>query len=180
MTEKTYMAGFGGQGIISMGQAWVYAAMKEGLQVTFFPFYGAEKRGGVARASVIVSDAEIASPLVTKAHSVVVMSADSLESGEAVAAPGAVLLVNSDLVKKAPSRGDLRVVKIPCNSLAEEIGDVKIANMVMMGALAEATGALKLAEIDKVFEHFFPPAKRSFIPMNVKAIQAGQAAARKG
>jgi len=178
MIEKTFMAGFGGQGIISMGQAWIYAAMKEGLEVTFFPFYGAEKRGGVARASVIVSDAEIASPLVTKAHSVVVMSADSLDIGEAVAAPKALLLVNSDLVKAESGRSDLRVLRIPCNSLAEEIGDVKIANMVMMGALAEATGALNLGGIAVVFEHFFPPAKRSFIPMNVRAVEAGRKAAR--
>ncbi|HUX37874.1 MAG TPA: 2-oxoacid:acceptor oxidoreductase family protein [Rectinemataceae bacterium] len=179
MIEKTFMAGFGGQGIISMGQAWIYAAMKEGLEVTFFPFYGAEKRGGVARASVIVSDTQIASPLVTKAHSVVVMSADSLAIGEAVAAPKSLLLVNSDLVKTESARKDLRVLRIPCNSLAEEIGDVKIANMVMMGALAEATGALKLATIEKVFESFFPPSKRSFIPMNLKAIEAGRLAARK-
>ena len=178
MIEKTFMAGFGGQGIISMGQAWVYAAMKEGLEVTFFPFYGAEKRGGVARASVVVSDLEIASPLVTSAHSVVVMSADSLAIGEAVCAPKALLLVNSDLVKSEPERKDLRLVRIPCNSLAEEIGDVKIANMVMMGALAEATGALKLDTIQKVFESFFPPAKHSFIPMNLRAIEAGRKAAR--
>ena len=178
MTEKTFMAGFGGQGIISMGQAWIYAAMKEGLEVTFFPFYGAEKRGGVARASVIVSDNEIASPLVTKAHSVVVMSSDSLAIGEAVAAPNALLLVNADLVKAAPARADIRLLRIPCNSLAEEIGDVKIANMVMMGALAEATGALKLDTIAKVFESFFPPSKHSFIPKNLQAVEAGRRAAR--
>ncbi|MDA8408838.1 MAG: 2-oxoacid:acceptor oxidoreductase family protein [Treponema sp.] len=178
MTEKTFMAGFGGQGIISMGQAWIYAAMKEGLEVTFFPFYGAEKRGGVARASVIVSDHEIASPLVTKAHSVVVMSSDSLAIGEAVAGPKALLLVNSDLVKASPARSDIRVLRIPCNSLAEKIGDVKIANMVMMGALAEATGALKLDTIAKVFESFFPPSKHSFIPKNLQAVEAGRRAAR--
>lgn len=179
MTEKTFMAGFGGQGIISLGQAWVYAAMKEGLEVTFFPFYGAEKRGGVARASVVVSDAEIASPLVTSADSVVVMSADSLSIGEEVAAPKALLLVNSDLVKGEPARKDLRLLRVPCNSLAESIGDVKIANMVMMGALAEATGALKLATIQKVFESFFPKSKHSFIPLNLKAIELGREAARK-
>ena len=66
MTEKTYMAGFGGQGVISLGQMWVYCAMKEGLKVTFFPFYGAEKRGGIARASVIVADHEIDSPIVAR------------------------------------------------------------------------------------------------------------------
>jgi 2-oxoglutarate ferredoxin oxidoreductase subunit gamma len=78
MTEKSFFAGFGGQGIISLGQIWVYCAMEEGKNVTFFPFYGAEKRGGIARAGVVVSDEEIASPLVTTADSVLVMNMDSL------------------------------------------------------------------------------------------------------
>ncbi|MEI6389019.1 MAG: 2-oxoacid:acceptor oxidoreductase family protein [Spirochaetota bacterium] len=179
MTEKTFMAGFGGQGIISMGQTWVYAAMKEGLEVTFFPFYGAEKRGGIARASVIVSSTEIASPLVTQAHSVVVMSADSLVIGEEVAAPGAFLLLNSDLVKTVNVRSDLRVIRIPCNSIAGKIGDIRIANMVMMGALAEATGALQLAHLEAVLKTFFPPNKHSFIALNIAAVESGREALRK-
>jgi 2-oxoglutarate ferredoxin oxidoreductase subunit gamma len=178
MTEKTFMAGFGGQGIISMGQAWVYAAMKEGLQVTFFPFYGAEKRGGIARASVIVSGEDIASPLVTKAHSVVVMSADSLAIGEEVAGPNALLLINSDLVKAGHEREDIRVIRVPCNSIAEKIGDVRIANMVMMGALAEATKAVKLDHLEAVLQSYFPKSKHGLIPMNIAAVEAGRAAAR--
>ena len=179
MTEKTFMAGFGGQGIISMGQTWVYAAMKEGLEVTFFPFYGAEKRGGIARASVIVSNDEIASPLVTQAHSVVVMSADSLDIGEEVAAPDALLLLNSDLVKAGHERADLRVIRIPCNSIATKIGDLRIANMVMMGALAEATGALELAHLEVVLKSYFPKSKHGLIPMNIAAVEAGREAVRK-
>jgi len=178
MTEKTFMAGFGGQGIISMGQAWVYAAMKEGLEVTFFPFYGAEKRGGIARASVIVSDGDIASPLVTRANSVIVMSADSLAIGEEVAGPNALLLINSDLVKSEHERSDIRVLRIPCNSIAEKIGDLRIANMVMMGALAEATGAIKLHDFKTVLESYFPKNKQGLIPMNLAAVEAGRAAAK--
>ena len=105
MTEKTFMAGFGGQGIISLGQLWVYCAMKEGLEVTFFPFYGAEKRGGIARASVVVSSSEIASPLVTSPDSCVVMNEDSLPICEGIARPGALMLVNSSLVKSEAARG---------------------------------------------------------------------------
>ncbi len=176
MTEKTFMAGFGGQGIISLGQLWVYCGMKEGLEVTFFPFYGAEKRGGVARASVIVSSSEIASPLVTVPDSCVVMNTDSLPICESMAKPGAVFLVNSSLVKTKPSRGDLRVIEVPCNDLAETIGDGKIANMVMMGALSRATGAVKLDRLEAVLKAFFPVSKHDFIPLNVKAIEAGRKA----
>jgi 2-oxoglutarate ferredoxin oxidoreductase subunit gamma len=176
MTEKTFMAGFGGQGIISLGQLWVYCAMKEGLEVTFFPFYGAEKRGGIARASVVVSSQEIASPLVTAPDSCVVMNPDSLPICEGMAKPGATFLINSSLVRERPSRKDLKVVDVACGELAEEIGDGKIANMVMMGALSKATGAVALDKLEAVLESFFPESKRKFIPLNVKAIEAGRRA----
>jgi 2-oxoglutarate ferredoxin oxidoreductase subunit gamma len=176
MTEKTFMAGFGGQGIISLGQLWVYCGMKEGLQVTFFPFYGAEKRGGIARASVIVSDSEIASPLVTTPDSAIVMNMDSLPLCEEMVKKGGTLLVNSTLVKTKPKRTDLKVVNIPCNELAEGIGDVKIANMVMMGALSRLTGAVKLDKLEVVLKSFFPESKHKFIPMNMQAIEAGMKA----
>jgi 2-oxoglutarate ferredoxin oxidoreductase subunit gamma len=175
MKEKTFMAGFGGQGVISLGQMWVYCAMKEGLQVTFFPFYGAEKRGGIARASVIVSDKEIASPIVTRADSVVVMSQDSASIAEQLCKEGGIILINSSLVKKDPNRPDCTFVHVPCNEIAEKIGDVRIANMVMMGALSRATGAVKLDSLDAVLHTFFPPAKHNLIEMNVKAVEAGRA-----
>jgi 2-oxoglutarate ferredoxin oxidoreductase subunit gamma len=176
MTEKTFMAGFGGQGIISLGQLWVYCGMKEGLEVTFFPFYGAEKRGGIARASVIVSDTEIASPLVTTPDSAIVMNPDSLPLCEEIVKKGGTLLVNSTLVKTQPKRTDLKVVRIPCNEIAESIGDVKIANMVMMGALSRLTGAVKLDKLEAVLKTFFPESKHKFIPMNMQAIEAGMKA----
>lgn len=174
MKEKTFMAGFGGQGIISMGQVWVYCAMKEGLEVTFFPFYGAEKRGGIARASVIVSDGRIASPLVTQADSVVVMNQDSLDIALASARPGAVVLVNSSLVRRDPERTNILLVRVPCNEIAIRMGDVRIANMVMMGALASATGALTLDHMESEFRSFFPAAKHHLIDINIAAVMAGQ------
>lgn len=173
MTEKTFIAGFGGQGVISLGQLWVYLGMKEGLKVTFFPFYGAEKRGGVARASVIVSTDEIASPLVTTSDSAVVMNLDSLPICEETVKPGGYLLVNSSLVKVEPKRTDLKVIKIPCNELAEKIGDAKIANMVMMGALAKVTGAIKMDKLESVLKTFFPESKHRFLPSNLAAVKAG-------
>jgi 2-oxoglutarate ferredoxin oxidoreductase subunit gamma len=173
MTEKSFFAGFGGQGIVSLGQIWVYCAMKEGKNVTFFPFYGAEKRGGVARASVIVSDDEIASPLVTVPDSALVMNADSLPICEDILKPGGILLVNSSLVREEPGRSDIRAVKIEASALAEKIGNVRFANMVALGAMAKLTGALALSEIEGILKNFFSPDKHRFIPMNVEAIKAG-------
>lgn len=176
MTEKTFMAGFGGQGIISLGQLWVYCAMKEGLKVTFFPFYGAEKRGGIARASVIVSSEEITSPLVTSADSVIVMNQDSVEMGEKICKKGGVILVNSSLVKTDPARPDTSIVHVPCNDIALKLGDVRVANMVMMGALSKVTGAVKLDTLEHVLKSFFPASKHAFINLNVAAVEAGKQA----
>jgi len=173
MTEKSLFAGFGGQGIISLGQVWVYFAMKEGKNVTFFPFYGAEKRGGIARASVIISDEEIASPLVTTPDSVLVMNSDSLPLCEGILKSGGLMLINSTLVKEAPKRKDIKIARVEASGLAEKIGDIRIANMVALGALARLTGALSLSDTDAILKKFFPPDKHHFVPMNTEAIKAG-------
>jgi 2-oxoglutarate ferredoxin oxidoreductase subunit gamma len=173
MTEKSFFAGFGGQGIVSMGQIWVFFAMKEGKNVTFFPFYGAEKRGGIARASVIVSDEEIASPLVTTPDSVLVMHSDSLPLCEGILKTGGLMLINSTLVKECPRRNDITVVNVEATGLAEKIGQIRFANMVALGALARITGALKLKDTEAILKNFFPPDKHRFISMNTEAIQAG-------
>jgi 2-oxoglutarate ferredoxin oxidoreductase subunit gamma len=173
MTEKSFFAGFGGQGIVSMGQLWVYFAMQEGKNVTFFPFYGAEKRGGIARAGVIVSDEEIASPLVTYPDSALVMNADSLPLCEKMVKNGGLLLINSTLAKETPSRSGLKVVKIEATGIAEQIGNARFANMVALGAMAKLTGALRLNDIEGVLRNFFPPDKHQFVPLNAQAIQSG-------
>ena len=173
MTEKSFFAGFGGQGIVSLGQLWVYFAMKEGKNVTFFPFYGAEKRGGIARASVIVSNEEIASPLVTMPDSALVMNMDSLPLCEKIVKDGGLLVLNSTLVKEEPRRNGLKIVKIEASGIAEQIGNVRFANMVALGAMAKLTKALILTDIEGILMKFFPPGKHQFIEMNMKAIQSG-------
>ena len=173
MIEKSLFAGFGGQGIISLGQIWVYFAMQEGKNVTFFPFYGAEKRGGIARASVIISDEEIASPLVTTPDSVLVMNSDSLPICEGILKPGGLMVINSTLVKEEPKRKDIKTVKVEAQGIAEKIGDARIANMVALGALARLTGALSLTDTEAILKKFFSSDKHKFIPMNVEAIRAG-------
>jgi 2-oxoglutarate ferredoxin oxidoreductase subunit gamma len=173
MTEKSFFAGFGGQGIVSLGQIWVYCAMKEGKNVTFFPFYGAEKRGGIARAGVIVSDGEIASPLVTVPDSALVMNSDSLPLCEGLLKSGGLLVINSTLVKEDPKRSDIKTVKIEATGLAEQIGNARFANMVALGVMARLTGALSITDIEGILKNFFSPDKHKFIPKNVEAIQAG-------
>jgi 2-oxoglutarate ferredoxin oxidoreductase subunit gamma len=147
--------------------------MKEGKNVTFFPFYGAEKRGGIARAGVIVSDEEIASPLVSAPDSALVMNPDSLPLCEGILRSGGLLVINTSLVKEEPKRSDIRVAKIEASGLAEKIGNIRFANMVAMGAVAKLTGVLALTGIEGILKNFFPADKHKFVPKNVEAIQAG-------
>ena len=180
MTEKSFIAGFGGQGVVSFGRFWVECAMEEGLEVSFFPFYGAEKRGGISRASLIVSTEEIASPLVVRADSAVVMDENSLAVGEEILEPGGLLIINSSLVRSAPSRRDIRAVSVPATKLAEELGDGRAANAVMLGALAELTGAIKLSALTQALSSLFGESKPKLIALNATAVAAGRKAARAG
>jgi 2-oxoglutarate ferredoxin oxidoreductase subunit gamma len=173
MMEKSFFAGFGGQGIISLGQIWGYCAMQEGKNVTCFPFYGAEKRGGVARTSVIVSNEEIASPLVTVPDSVLVMNPDSLPLCEGILKRGGLMLINASLVQESPRRKDIQVVRIEAQHKAEQLGNSRFANMVALGALAKLTGALGLRNLEAILKKFFPPDKHRFIPLNVEAVRIG-------
>jgi len=173
MTEKSLFAGFGGQGIVSMGQIWVYCAMYEGKNVTYFPFYGAEKRGGIARAGVIVSDEEIASPLVTTPDSVVVMNSDSLPLCEDILKKDGLMVINTSLVKEKTKRADVKIVKIEATGIAERIGNSRFANMVVLGAMAKLTGAFSLDHVEEILRNFFSEDKHQFIPLNVQAIKSG-------
>jgi 2-oxoglutarate ferredoxin oxidoreductase subunit gamma len=177
MTVKSFFAGFGGQGIVSLGQIWAYLAMRQGRKVSFFPSYGAEKRGGHSQAGVVVSDEEIASPLVTSPDSVLVMDSASLELGEKSLKQGGILLINSSLVKTQPKRKDIRVVMLDLQNIAQKLGNARFANMVALGAMARLTGAFMLKNIDTILAKFFPPEKHQYIPGNVRAIEAGWNAA---
>jgi 2-oxoglutarate ferredoxin oxidoreductase subunit gamma len=174
MQEKTFFTGFGGQGIILLGQIWAFCAMQEGKKVTFFPFYGAEKRGGIAQANVIISDSEIASPIVSKADSVVVMDQSGMQIAENKVRAGGVMLLNTSLITKLPTRDDITIVKIPAFDIAKKIGNDKASNMVMLGALAVLTKAVTLINLKTTLAEFFPESKHNLIPLNVQAIIAGQ------
>ena len=177
MTEKSFFAGFGGQGIISLGQIWAYCGMKEGKNVSFFPAYGAEKRGGIAQANVVVSNGEIASPLVHKADSAIAMSQESLPACERALKPHGLLLTNSNLVTVQSVRAGIRLVELPLLDIAHKIGGVRFANMAALGALAKLTGALALNKVETILQTYFHRDKHDLLPQNLSAIRAGFEAA---
>jgi 2-oxoglutarate ferredoxin oxidoreductase subunit gamma len=173
MYQGVIMSGFGGQGIISAGILLAYSGMVDGKHVTFFPAYGAEMRGGTANCSVVVSTEEVASPVVSAPDSIIVMNEPSLLKFEPALKRSGLLLINSSLVASQPKRNDVSVVTIDANKIAEEIGTVKCANMVMLGALINRTRAVSLESLIKTLPKVFPRAKKEMLQMNEKAIKKG-------
>jgi len=175
MYQGVIMSGFGGQGIISAGILLAYSGMVDGKHVTFFPAYGAEMRGGTANCSVVVSTEEVASPVVSSPDSIIVMNEPSLLKFEPALKRSGLLLINSSLVSSQPKRTDINVVTIDANKIAEEIGTVKCANMVMLGALISHTQAVSIDSLIKTLPKVFPRAKKEMLQINEKAINKGAA-----
>lgn len=174
MYQGVIMSGFGGQGIISAGILLAYSGMVDGKNVTFFPAYGAEMRGGTANCSVVVSSEEVASPVVSTPDSLIVMNEPSLLKFEPALKPQGLLLINKSLVSSQPKRSDVTAVTIDANKIAEEIGTVKCANMVMLGALIGRTEAVSLESLIQTLPKVFSRAKKEMIDINVEALKKGK------
>ena len=178
MEKRMIIAGFGGQGVLLIGQLIAYAGMLDGKEVSWMPSYGPEMRGGSANCAVVVSDEPVASPKVEEADIVVAMNRPSMELFEKALVPGGALLYNSSLIDVMPSRADIKAVAVPCNDIAGELGSARSTNMVMLGAYAGLTGDFTVETLMDALRHKLGPAKEKFMPANRKAIEAGMAAAR--
>ncbi|WP_157151239.1 2-oxoacid:acceptor oxidoreductase family protein [Brachyspira sp. SAP_772] len=174
-TERLIIAGFGGQGVMSMGQMIAYAGMIENKHVTWCPSYGPEMRGGTANCSVVVSDELVGSPIVSHdATAAVIMNLPSLTKFEKDILPNGVLLINSSLIEKKASRNDIRVAYVEANKIAGDIGNPKAANMVMLGALLTLQNIVSFDSIQQAFLKVFGERKKEFLPGNEKALNAGR------
>jgi len=177
--EKIIMAGFGGQGVMSMGQLLTYAGMIEEKNVSWLPSYGPEMRGGTANCAVIVSDKQVGSPIITSdATAAIVMNLPSLDKFEADVNKGGNLLINASLIEKKATRDDLNVFYIQANEIANELGNGKVANMVMLGAYLEITKVVKVESVIEALKKVFGPAKEHLVPMNKEALEKGAEAVR--
>ena len=168
-------AGFGGQGVMVLGQLIAYTGIAQGLHVTWIPSYGPEMRGGTANCGVVLSEDEIASPVVSEADAVVIMNQPSLAKFENAAKKGGVLIYNSDLVKYEHPRTDVTVIAVPMNSLAEKLGSDKVANIVGLGALVAATDLVKEDACIETIKEKLGTKKPKFLPMNLEAFSQGKA-----
>lgn len=183
MSKPFYMdllaAGFGGQGIMVLGQLVAYTGMHEGRYVTWIPSYGPEMRGGTANCSCVVSSEEIGSPVVGKADIVVVMNQPSLEKFAPRVKPGGYLLYDSDMVKYDNPRTDITIIPIAAKKLASELGNDRVANIIMLGALVKASGIVSEADCIEVIKDKLGSRKPKFLPMNLEAFEKGKALAEK-
>ncbi len=173
MKEQCIFAGFGGQGMLLIGKFLAKAGMQSGKHVSWLPAYGPEMRGGTANCSVVVSDTPVASPLITKADSVLAMNLPSLLKFEKIVKPGGLLIVNSSLTDTKSTRDDVDVVYVPANKIAEEIGNPKGANVVFLGAYIAKTSLLDLEVIIEAIRTELGEKKAKFLEGNIKALRAG-------
>src|SRR5512135_1680710 len=147
MYQDVMIAGFGGQGVLVAGKLLAYAGMLEGKHVTWFPSYGAEIRGGTANCTVIISGTEIGSPVVKNPSTMLIFNEASFQKFETRIMHGGLIFLNTSLVKAPSKRSDITHVEIPANDIAEELGDIRISNMVMLGAFLKKTGVVALDSV---------------------------------
>jgi 2-oxoglutarate ferredoxin oxidoreductase subunit gamma len=168
------IAGFGGQGVLMIGNLLAYATMGEGRNVSYLPIYGVEMRGGTADCTVVMSSQEIGSPLVERADAVIVMNPDSLPKYEKRVRKDGLLFINASLIKpEETSRQDVTLLPVPFNDIALETGNARLANMVALGAFTEKTRLVQMASLFNAFENVLDKRHHSLIPANIKALEKG-------
>ena len=178
MKEEIVFAGFGGQGVLTMGLILSYAGMIENKEICWMPSYGPEMRGGTANCTIIISDEEIGSPLVQNPPAVIALNLPSFDKYEPLVQPGGVLVVNESMVDRKAKRDDITVFYIPGNEIAEETGDRRLLNMVMVGALLAKFDLLKLDDAKAALKAHLPAKHQKLIPNNFTAMDKGFELAR--
>ncbi|HEY8365134.1 MAG TPA: 2-oxoacid:acceptor oxidoreductase family protein [Haloplasmataceae bacterium] len=174
INEKVICAGFGGQGVMLMGQLLAYAANDSNLNTLWYPSYGPETRGGTANCSVTISEEPVNSPVISKADTIFIMNNPSLDKFESKVKPGGRILINSSLVDRKIHRDDINAYYIPANEIALELGNSRVANMIMIGAYLQITKLFEKEIILKILKKSFGEAKAHLLGINDKAIEAGR------
>ena len=172
MLIKTIFAGFGGQGVLSMGLNLAQAAMLEDKYVTYLPSYGAEVRGGTANCTVAISDEEIASPVASSPEYVVAMNKPSLIRFQHQIESGGLFFINSSLIDADISRGDIELIEVPASKMAEDIGNARSANMIMLGAFTSKSNLVSMDTLIQGLENTLKN-KKKLIAINEKELMAG-------
>jgi 2-oxoglutarate ferredoxin oxidoreductase subunit gamma len=176
MQNEVKFAGFGGQGIMLMGQIMAEAAMKQGYEVVWIPSYGPEMRGGTAYCTVVMSDRPIGSPIIRNPKHLVAMNRPSLEKFASAVKPGGTIFINSSIISIDAGRDDVDVIKVPIIEIAKALGNVKAANIVALAAFVSRSQVLDFEVLRESVKTKFA-SKKKLIPLNMKALEEGKKAA---
>ncbi len=178
MQKEIIIAGFGGQGVLFGGQVLAYSAMDAGKEVTWIPSYGPEMRGGTANCTIVIADEEIGSPLVEHPPLAIALNLPSYDKYETELAAGGTLVVNKSMVDRGPKRDDIHEIFVPCNDIAEEVGDKKLLTVVAIGALLTALPELSMDDVKKSLGSHIPARHRDLLTKNMEALDRGWNAAK--
>lgn len=173
MHEEIIIAGFGGQGVLLLGKLLSEAGMEEGRNVSWLPSYGPEMRGGTANVNVIISDDPVGSPIIVESTIVVAMNRPSLEKFEPTLVKNGKLFINSSIIDVEPKKKDIQVFKVPANDIANDLGNIKVANMVMAGAIIKATNCVSIETFKKVIQDVLTGKKAKLVDINLEALERG-------
>ena len=173
MIEEIVFAGFGGQGIMFMGKALAYAAMKRDKFVTWMPSYGAEVRGGTAHSMVVISDKVIASPVVKEPSVCVVMNKPSFDKFNSKVTKGGILVVNKSMIEIGEKRKDIGILEVPATDMAYELGNSRVANMITLGALLSKRDILPVQSLIDILGDIIPKSRQKMVPINQDAVRKG-------
>lgn len=174
MKEEIIIAGFGGQGVLSMGKILAYSGIMQDQEVSWFPSYGPEMRGGTANVSVILSDERISSPVLNSFDTAIILNQQSLDKFEESVKPGGTLIFDPNGIVKEPSRTDINIYKIEATRLAAEQGQPKIFNIIVLGAFLKAKPIVKIENVKRGLEKSLPERHHHMIPMNIEALELGE------
>ena len=173
MKEEILIAGFGGQGVLSMGKILAYAGLMSGLEVTWMPSYGPEQRGGTANVTVIVSDSPISSPVLDSYDTAVLLNQQSLDKFENKVKPGGTLIYDPSSIHRLPARTDIAIVAIDAMTAATEMNNAKTYNMILLGALLKKRPIVSVEAVIKGLKKTLPERHHHLIPLNEEAINRG-------
>jgi len=173
MTEEIIIAGFGGQGVLSMGKILAYSGIMQDQEVSWFPAYGPEMRGGTANVTVIISDTRISSPVLKEFDTAIILNQQSMDKFESAVKIGGTLIYDPNGITRHPERKDITVYKIEGASIASDMGNPKTFNMIILGAFLKVKPIVKMENVERGLEKSLPKRHHKLIPLNIEAIEKG-------
>jgi 2-oxoglutarate ferredoxin oxidoreductase subunit gamma len=174
MTEEIIIAGFGGQGVLSMGKIMAYSGLMQDMEVSWMPSYGPEMRGGTANVIVIISSDRISSPIIKKFDTAIILNQQSMDKFESTVKPGGILVYDGNGITRHPERKDITIYRVDAAEEASKMNSLKTFNMIVLGGFLKVKPVLKMENVIKGLKKSLPERHHNLIPANERALQRGK------